>query len=540
MKKSKNNIWVYIDLRNRRHMGLSLNVLIAARELAEPLSGKTVAVLIGTRGNIEEREPAQAASSSISAEEACEACVSQGADEVYILKNPDPGPSRADIHANALHQLIRKRSPRAFLFPLTDFGREIAARCSSVSNAGLMADCVEFHVEDNNIIAGCPSWGGEIMARLTFSDHNVTGFATVQPHAFKGTAVRGNPGTMEEIEVDWAGDPEKIKRLSFSAETIDHRKLEEAKIVVVGGAGVGNADGFGMVRNLCAALGGEIGATRPPVINHWVDEEKLIGQTGKSVRPELLVSVGTSGAVQYVAGITESKNIVAINRDPDSPIFHVADTGIVADSKTFLPLLTARIKQEVMRDLADVLGEEREEGRENGFGAKVRRLRESHGWSVEELAQHTGQPPESIQQVEDNEVVPSVGFLLRISRALNVDPGTFLKDEEKVAIQDRRAQAFIKRTKNYAYQTLTPGAENQHLRGFMITIEPRQAHKPVAYKHEGEEFVYVMEGSLELTLGNRVNHLKVGESIHYNSEISHKLKNLGSETTRCLVILYTP
>ena len=116
-----------------------------------------------------------------------------------------------------------------------------------------------------------------------------------------------------------------------------------------------------------------------------------------------------------------------------------------------------------------------------------------------------------------------------------VDP-----DVQKAYIEDKRAQEFIKRTKNYAYQTLTPGAENQHLRGFMITIEPRQAHKPVAYKHEGEEFVYVMEGSLELTLDNKVNQLKTGESIHYNSEIPHKLKNLGNETTRCLVMLYTP
>jgi quercetin dioxygenase-like cupin family protein len=121
-----------------------------------------------------------------------------------------------------------------------------------------------------------------------------------------------------------------------------------------------------------------------------------------------------------------------------------------------------------------------------------------------------------------------------------VDPGTFLSDEEKAHIQDKRAQAFTTRTKNYAYQTLTPGAENQHLRGFMITIEAKQAHKPVAYKHEGEEFIYVMEGTLELTLDNKVNNLKAGESMHYNSEIPHKLKNKGNETTRCLVMLYTP
>ena len=193
-----------------------------------------------------------------------------------------------------------------------------------------------------------------------------------------------------------------------------------------------------------------------------------------------------------------------------------------------------------MRDLADALGDEKVGDTGNGLGEKVQKLRESHEWSLEDLAQRTGHTPEFIQQVENNEVVPSVSFLLRISKALDVDPGTFLRDDEKAAIQDQRAQAFIKRTKNYYYQTLTPGAENLHLRGFMITIEPKQAHKPVAYKHEGEEFIYVMEGSLELTLDHKIKHLKVGESIHYNSEIPHKLKNLGNETTRCLVMLYTP
>ena len=193
-----------------------------------------------------------------------------------------------------------------------------------------------------------------------------------------------------------------------------------------------------------------------------------------------------------------------------------------------------------MRNLADALGEGTAEGKETGFGAKINKIREAQGWTLEDLAQNTGQAPEYIQQVENDEITPSVSFLLRLSRALKVDPGTFLKEEEKAAIQDQRAQAFIKRTKNYFYETLTPGAENEHLRGFMITIEPRQAHKPVAYKHEGEEFIYLMEGSLELTLGNKKKNLKAGESTHFNSEIPHKLKNLGSETTRCLVVLYTP
>ena len=145
--------------------------------------------------------------------------------------------------------------------------------------------------------------------------------------------------------------------------------------------------------------------------------------------------------------------------------------------------------------------------------------------------------PERLEFLDD---MPLVAGMKVDKKVLRGDIRQKLKEEEKAYIEDKRAQAFIKRTKNYAYQTLTPEAESQHLRGFMITIEPRQAHKPVAYKHEGEEFVFVMEGSLELTLDNKVNNLKTGESMHYNSEIPHKLKNLGNETTRCLVMLYTP
>lgn len=533
MEKYRNDVWTYIDCRNERHFDKSLNVLGAAMELAKSISGKSIALVMNGKKN-------DKGISSIPLDSAIQTSVSNGADGVYVFENPHLAAFRTDIHAQAISSLVSERSPKIVLFALSDFGREIASSCAAMNGSGLIADCVEFSVEEGKIIAGCPSWGGEIMARLTYTFPGDTGFATVQANAFSSSGRKGNPGSIENISTDDIQVSEKLSSISLGLEKSEHRKLEDADKIVVGGAGVGNLDGFTMIRNLSAAIGGEVGATRPPVLKHWVDEERLIGQTGKTVQPELLISIGTSGAVQYTAGIVESGHIIAINRDPDSPIFDVADTGIVADAKTIMPLITSRIKQAVMRDIADTLSFDRNGEETNGLGEKIKKLRESNNWTVEYLSQHTGQSPDFIEQVEKNEVTPSVSFLLKLSRALNVDPGTFLKDEEKAYIEDKRAQAFIKRTKNYAYQTLTPGAENQHLRGFMITIEPRQAHKPVAYKHEGEEFVYVMEGSLELTLNNKVNHLKTGESIHYNSEIPHKLKNLGNETTKCLVMLYTP
>jgi electron transfer flavoprotein alpha subunit len=535
--KSNNDIWVYIDLRNQRHLDESINVLGAGTKLAELTKGKSIALLTGAG----DRKTGDATGSlCVSVDEASKLCIDNGADVVSVLEHSDLGQFRPDYHAKALAGVVKERAPKLVLFPLSDFARETAALCAAYNDSGLIADCVEFSMEDGEIVADCPSWGGEIMARLGYTNPELTGFATVSPGSFTHSAPKGSPGEVEKISIRDNLKSDNLKCITTGTGQSGERKLEDADIVVVGGAGVGNSDGFSMVRQLSAAMGGEVGATRPPVINHWVDEERLIGQTGKTVRPELLISIGTSGAVQYTAGIADSDYIVAINRDPNSPVFHVADLGIVADAKTIMPLITNRIKKLVMRDIADFMNVSEEGEAGAGLGEKIKKIRESNDWTVESLAQQTDQTPDFIQKVEGNEVVPSVSFLLKLSRALDVDPGTFLSDEEKAHIQDKRAQAFTTRTKNYAYQTLTPGAENQHLRGFMITIEAKQAHKPVAYKHEGEEFIYVMEGSLELTLDNKVHNLKVGESMHYNSEIPHKLRNKGNETTRCLVMLYTP
>ncbi|HWR91208.1 MAG TPA: XRE family transcriptional regulator, partial [Desulfobacterales bacterium] len=205
-----------------------------------------------------------------------------------------------------------------------------------------------------------------------------------------------------------------------------------------------------------------------------------------------------------------------------------------------LPKLIERAQRSMMRRLADLLCETGARGtRGNGFGARLRKLREGRGWSLEALAEATGQPPEFIAQVEAEEISPPVSFLLGLAGALGVDPGTFLRREEQVSIRDRRLESYVRRTQNYSYQTLTEGGAHDHLRAFLVTIEPHQTHKPVAYKHEGEEFVYVISGELELTLGSKALVLKPGEHSHFNSYIPHKLKSLSGEHTRCLVVLYT-
>jgi len=543
-RKPGTDIWVYGDTRNRRFFGFSLNTLEGAGKISRALSGKTVVLLMGPSDSADPVElPGESAAVSIDA--AAKECIEHGADLVHVFDHPALVPPRADIHSRLIASAVKSHSPKVVLFPLTDLTREIAARCARINEAGLIADCADLILKEESLTALCPSWGGEIMAELGFASDTATGFATIQPHAFQAVHVEKPEGRIEHQPVEFIKqqidkEPERIKLLSRSPEPPEHRKLEDAETVVVGGAGLGSMEGFGLARDLAAAMGGEVGATRPPVLQHWVDEDRLIGQTGKNVHPKLLFSIGTSGAVQYTAGISEAEMIVAINRESSSLIFETADFGIIADAKDFLPLFTEKVRQTAMRHLADSLSVNEKTEEKSGFGEKVRKLREANGWSIETMAQKTDRSPEFLEQLENDEISPSVSFLLRLARALNVDPGSFLNSGEKAAIHDRRAREFIKRTGNYSYQTLTPGAENEHLRAFMITIEPGQAHKPVAYKHEGEEFIYVISGSLELKLDNKTHNLKPGESIRFNSETPHTLKSKISETTHCLVVLYTP
>jgi len=532
-------IWVWMDLRGERFFWNSIRLLSKARDLARDVSGRGCALLMGKSTMDRAKVPVDGPS-FISMKWASERCLEHGADIVYVVDHEHLALPVAEIYAKALHSVIKKKTPTVVLFTVTDFGKEIGARAAMLADAGMIAECADLRRKKGRIVGTSPSWGGQIMADIAFRGERATGFATVQPAGFDVRRARGEPGIVEPLSIEEVTSPRGIRLLSRSRDHREDQRLEEAKVVVVGGAGLGDAEGFGFVRDLAGAIGGEVGATRPPVLQHWVEEERLIGQTGKTVRPELLFSVATSGAIQYTAGITDAKRIVAVNRDPNAPIFHFADLGIIADARKFLPRLSAKVKQAALRELAEERKEGKRKGRKEGLGSRVRRLRENQGMTVEELAEATGQAPEFIQKVEKDDLTPSVSFLLRFASAMDLSPATVLKEEEKRVIRDMRAREFMKRTQNYSYQTLSTGGERDHLRAFMITIEPRQAHKPVAYKHEGEEFIFVMEGELKLTLGRKVHHLKRGESVHFNSDIPHRLRSVSDETTKCMVVLYTP
>ncbi len=169
-------------------------------------------------------------------------------------------------------------------------------------------------------------------------------------------------------------------------------------------------------------------------------------------------------------------------------------------------------------------------------GKKIKQQRLKKKMSLDRVANETGFSIEYLKKVESGKKIPPVGALLQIARALEIDSGFFLKEQESNL--KNRIKAYTKRTENYAYTTLTPGAENKHLKAFKVAIEPMTDHKGVGYQHEGEEFVYVLSGKIEVIVGDHVNTLDAGESLHFNSGIRHKLRNIGDEKAELVVVIY--
>lgn len=171
-------------------------------------------------------------------------------------------------------------------------------------------------------------------------------------------------------------------------------------------------------------------------------------------------------------------------------------------------------------------------------GKKIKKARTEKGMTYDALANETGFSIDFLKKVESGRVTPPVGSLLQISRALEIDSGDLLREEEG-RMQDR-IKAYAKRTSNYAYTTLTPGAENKHLKAFRVKIDAMKAHEGVSYNHEGEEFVYVLDGTIEVVVGEHVNALGPGDSLHFNSGIQHLLKNTGETDAELIVVVYNP
>jgi electron transfer flavoprotein alpha subunit/quercetin dioxygenase-like cupin family protein len=520
-------IWVFGDHRNHLHDRSTLQVLGQARALSGD-RGRVTVILLGHQVEGMARD-----------------YLAYGAHRILLVDHPQLAWYRADLFTMLMSELIQEHQPEILLVGASEFGKELAPRVAKRLGVGLCADAIslEWDEKGERLIASSPAFGGNFLARIVWSTHRPY-VATVSPGAFPERPYAETAhGEIVRIEKKLGEASSRINVISSLRESHQATKLEDAKIVIAGGRGLKDSEGFNSIRELAMLLGGEVGATRPAVDAHWTSHEQLIGQTGKAIRPDLLMTCGTSGAVQYTAALRGAGTIVAVNRDPHAPIFRIADLGVVADTLSFLPSFITEVKSHLFREITDLYRTQGKTGRDQKsvtFGQRIKKLREDHKMSVTDLAEKTGQPPEFIEQVESDGLTPPVSFLLQLSQALQMDPSAFLTEQEKMQIDGKRQEGFVKRTQDYSYRTLTPGAADKHLRAFMVTIEPKESHKMIEYKHPGEEFIFVFKGELELTLGGKVFHLKQGETFHFDSETKHKLRNLSDERCELIVTLYTP
>ena len=331
MEAKTKDLWVYVETKedgSAKNVGLEL--LSPGRDLADKQGGRLVAVVIGS-----------------GVEQAVSDASAHGADQVIVVDAPEFKDYTTDAYTAAMYHLIEKYGPTTLLIGATPDGRDMGPRLACRIKTGLTADCTGLDIDPDsgNVAWTRPAFGGNLMATILCPDHRPQ-IGTVRPGVFKKSAP-AEPKA-EIIREEFHVAPEQIRTelleviREAAGELVD---LEGADIIVSGGRGVGGPEGFAPVKALADVLGATVGASRAAVDSGWISHAHQVGQTGKTVAPKLYIACGISGAIQHLAGMSGSDCIVAINKDPDAPIFDVADYGIVGNLFEVLPALTEEIKK---------------------------------------------------------------------------------------------------------------------------------------------------------------------------------------------------
>jgi len=272
--------------------------------------------------------------------------IAWGADKAYIADNSVLASYSSDSYTAIATKVCQDIAPSIVLVGQTSIGRDIAPRVAARLGIFLSTDCIELRIDPDTkkLIQTRPVYGGNAIAELV--SKTLPQMATVRPRSMSPLSADTSRAG-EVISVNVAVDDSTIKArvVDVVKEEIEGIKLEDAKVIVAGGGGIGSTEGFELVRGLAKALGGAVGATRPPCEEGLLPMSLQIGQTGKMVTPDLYIAVAISGAQQHMAGCTTSKCIVAINNDPEATIFKLADLGIIADYNEALPAFTAKCKE---------------------------------------------------------------------------------------------------------------------------------------------------------------------------------------------------
>lgn len=333
MKTKQNNpwqgVWVFGDYRNYFQNRVTLQLLAKGRQLARDLDTELTVLVLGSQIHQYAME-----------------YTAHGADVVMVVDHPSLKNYQVETYVRVVSQLVQNFRPEIFLAGATAFGREFFPRLAKRLNTGLSADCVALEIDPSKrlLIQTTPAFGGDLLADIVTPEHRPQ-MATVHPGVFQERVhEHGATARIVYPEVDIQAE-ERVQLIRSKPDQSRRGGLEEAEVVVVGGKGMGSKESFQMLFDLARLLGGEVGATRPVVLSGWAEESRLLGQTGKSVKPKILITAGTSGAVQYTTGIQGAETIIAINRDPHAPILRMADLGLVGDAKTVLTLVLEKLRK---------------------------------------------------------------------------------------------------------------------------------------------------------------------------------------------------
>lgn len=321
-------VMTYAEFRHGKIAPVSFELLGVGRKLADTKGVGLSAVIIGSDIGSKAKD-----------------LVSYGADKVFVADAPQLADFTDEAYGNILFDLIKAQKPEIVLAGATAIGRSFIPRVATMAGAGLTADCTRLAIaDDGGLLQTRPAFGGNIMATIVCPDTRPQ-MATVRPLVMQALEKDENrTGEIIAIEPEMSTMETLVRVLESVVVDEDRIKLNEAEVVVAGGRGLDNAKGFEMVRELADLLGGAVAASRAAVDSGWIPYQHQVGQTGKTVAPSLYICCGISGAIQHIVGMQSADTIIAINRDPNAPIFDVATYGIVGDVNEILPKLIDTIK----------------------------------------------------------------------------------------------------------------------------------------------------------------------------------------------------
>ena len=324
------DIFVIAEQRDGKIQKVAIELIGEATKLAADLGEKVVAVVLGS--DVKDR---------------AQELIQSGADKVIVVEDPMLEKYATEPYAKALTEIIKAYEPNIVLYGATSIGRDLAPRVSARVHTGLTADCTKLAINEETKLLHMtrPAFGGNIMATIVCKNHRPQ-MATVRPGVMAAIAKDATrTGDVDMFKVDFVPADMNVEIIEEVKETKKAVDITDAKVLVSGGRGIGGAEFVPVLQEAADVLGGIVSGSRPVIEAGWISKERQVGQTGKTVRPDLYLACGISGAIQHVAGMESSEVVISINKDENAAIFDVSDLGVVGDVKVILPKLIEAIKK---------------------------------------------------------------------------------------------------------------------------------------------------------------------------------------------------